>query len=169
MEQVILVDEQDQPIGLEEKQKAHELALLHRAFSVFLFREVDGERQVLLQQRAQDKYHCGGLWTNTCCSHPREGETVQAAATRRLREEMGITAQLQAKGHFIYQAQFDNGLTEHELDHVLVGEFNGPVVSNPTEVAATRWLGVVALQKDMLAQPNIYTPWLAQALELALA
>ena len=117
MEYVILVDEQDITIGKMEKQQAHLEGLLHRAFSIFIF---NSENKLLLQKRASSKYHCGGLWTNTCCSHPRENETVQEAANRRLQEEMGMQCDLTPIFSFVYKANFENGLTEHEFDHVLL-------------------------------------------------
>jgi isopentenyl-diphosphate Delta-isomerase len=116
-EQVILVDENDNQIGLMPKMEAHEKALLHRAFSVFTFND---KGELLLQQRAADKYHSPLLWTNTCCSHQRDGETSLQAGRRRLQEEMGFTCELEEVFSFIYKAPFDNGLTEHELDHVIM-------------------------------------------------
>lgn len=117
MEKVILVNEQDEVLGVMEKMEAHEKALLHRAFSVFIFND---KHELLLQQRAFSKYHSGGLWTNTCCSHPRPGESTEAAAIRRLKEEMGFTANLEKAFSFTYKAHFENGLTEHEFDHGLL-------------------------------------------------
>ena len=130
-EQVILVDENDTQIGLMPKMEAHEKALLHRAFSVFSFND-SGE--LLLQQRAADKYHSPLQWTNTCCSHQREGESNIEAGKRRLQEEMGFSCELSEVFSFIYKAPFDNGLTEHELDHVMIGKFNGVPEVNPEEV-----------------------------------
>ena len=133
LEEVVLVNEKDEAIGTMEKMAAHEKALLHRAFSVFVFNK-NGD--LLMQQRAHSKYHSGGLWTNTCCSHPRPSEHVADAANRRLQEEMGFTTSLTKAFDFTYKAVFDNGLTEHEYDHVFTGIFDGPVYFNPNEVAA---------------------------------
>jgi isopentenyl-diphosphate delta-isomerase type 1 len=163
-ENVILVDEHDQPIGIEEKLAAHRAGKLHRAFSVFIVRNFNDNVEILLQQRQLHKYHSPGLWTNTCCSHPRPGESIEAAATRRLYEEMGIKSNLQAIGHFIYKAPFDNGLIEHELDHVLIGECHTPFQVNPEEVAATRWVPWQTLEADIESHPEHYTAWLKPAL-----
>lgn len=155
-EHVILVDEQDNPIGLMEKIEAHEKALLHRAFSVFAFNDAG---ELLLQQRAADKYHSPLLWTNTCCSHQRDGETSLEAGKRRLQEEMGFACDLEEVFWFIYKAPFDNGLTEHELDHVLVGHFNGVPEINPEEVEAYQWMSLPAVREDMAQHPEKYTEW----------
>src|SRR5210317_1530346 len=130
-EKVILVNENDEQIGLMPKMEAHEKALLHRAFSVFVFNH---KNELMLQQRALVKYHSPGLWTNTCCSHQREGESNIEAGKRRLQEEMGFVTELEESISFIYKASFDNGLTEHEFDHVLLGKFNGTPIINPQEV-----------------------------------
>ena len=156
LEYVILVDEIDQEIGTMEKQEAHEKGLLHRAFSVFVFNE---NKELLLQQRALTKYHSAGLWTNTCCSHPRIGETIEQAAHRRLMEEMGFDCELSTKTSFIYKAAFENGLTEHEFDHVLVGSFNGEINFNPTEVKNFKWINLEELQIDLLQNNQNYTAW----------
>jgi len=156
IEYVILVDENDQEIGSMEKQEAHEKGLLHRAFSVFVFNE---NKELLLQQRALTKYHSAGLWTNTCCSHPRIGETIEQAAHRRLTEEMGFDCELITKTSFIYKAAFENGLTEHEFDHVLVGNFNGEISFNPTEVKNFKWINLEELQIDLLQNNQNYTAW----------
>ncbi len=156
LEYVILVDENDQEIGTMEKQEAHEKGLLHRAFSVFVFNE---NKELLLQQRALTKYHSAGLWTNTCCSHPRIGETIEQAAHRRLMEEMGFDCELSTKTSFIYKAAFENGLTEHEFDHVLVGSFNGEINFNPTEVKKFKWINLEELQIDLLQNNQNYTAW----------
>ncbi|VVC76547.1 Isopentenyl-diphosphate Delta-isomerase [Aquicella siphonis] len=164
-EYVILVDEQDNEIGLAEKLEAHEKSLLHRAFSVFIFRRTP-RVEILLQQRALHKYHSPGLWTNTCCSHPREGETVLAAASRRLQEELGVTATLRDLGWFKYHARFPNGLSEHEIDHVVIGELSPAqsVAPNPDEVHACRWVTIPELESEMTTAPERFTPWLHQAL-----
>ncbi|CAL2107469.1 Isopentenyl-diphosphate Delta-isomerase 2 [Tenacibaculum sp. 190524A02b] len=155
-EQVILVDEQDNPIGLMEKIEAHEKALLHRAFSVFTFND---KGELLLQQRAAHKYHSPLLWTNTCCSHQRDGETNIDAGKRRLQEEMGFVCELEEVFSFIYKAPFDNGLTEHELDHVMVGHFNDSPVINKEEVEAYKWMSLEAVKEDIAQQPDLYTEW----------
>jgi len=156
MEYVILVDENDQETGQMEKMEAHEKALLHRAFSIFLFND---KQELLLQQRAFSKYHSGGLWTNTCCSHPRAGETVLEAANRRLMEEMGIEADMQQQFHFVYKAELDNNLTEHELDHVVFGKFNGEPNINPEEVAAWKYKSMDEIAREMKENPKQYTAW----------
>jgi isopentenyl-diphosphate Delta-isomerase len=155
-EKVILVNEKDEQIGLMEKIEAHEKALLHRAFSVFVFNE---KNELMIQQRAHSKYHSPGLWTNTCCSHQREGESNVDAGKRRLQEEMGFTTDLKDTISFIYKAPFDNGLTEHEFDHILVGNFDGEPNLNPDEVAAWKWVPLESLQKDMEKNPQVYTEW----------
>lgn len=164
-EQVILVDKYDNPIGTAEKLKAHQENLCHRAFSVFIFRKTP-QLEVLLQQRAQHKYHSPLLWTNTCCSHPRPGEDIIKAGERRLREEMGITTALRSLGSFHYIAHFDNGLSENEIDHVLVGwGAEEDITVNPHEVSAYRWVTVEKLQDELLAHPKQFTPWLSKALQ----
>ena len=155
-EQVILVNEKDEPIGLMGKMEAHEKGLLHRAFSVFIF---NSKQEVLLQQRAACKYHSPNLWTNTCCSHPRAGETNQQAGERRLQEEMGLQVPLQEVFSFIYKAPFDNGLTEHEYDHVLVGYSDAQPQINPEEVVSWKWLSLEAIKEDILQAPERYTAW----------
>ncbi|OCK42817.1 isopentenyl-diphosphate delta-isomerase [Tenacibaculum soleae] len=155
-EQVILVDAQDNQIGLMEKIEAHEKALLHRAFSVFVFND---KKELMLQQRAADKYHSPLLWTNTCCSHQRNGETNLAAGKRRLQEEMGFVCDLKEVFSFIYKAPFDNGLTEHELDHVMVGCFNEQPNINKEEVESYKWMTLEAVKKDIEDKPEIYTAW----------
>lgn len=155
-EKVILVDENDQPIGLIEKLEAHKKGLLHRAFSVFVVNE---KGELLLQQRALDKYHSAGLWTNTCCSHQRENETTLEAANRRLMEEMGMQVELKELFSFIYKADFENGLTEHELDYVLVGFSNENPHINPQEVADFQWKTFSEIQDEMQEMPEKYTIW----------
>jgi isopentenyl-diphosphate delta-isomerase len=155
-ELVILIDDQDNEIGLLEKMEAHRLGLLHRAFSVILF---NSKGELLLQQRAAHKYHSPQLWTNTCCSHQRPGESNQEAAKRRLWEEMGMEAQLNEAFSFIYKAKLDQGLTEHELDHVLFGYTNQIPVINKDEVAAYKWMSLNDLTHDLEKSPNTYTAW----------
>ena len=155
-EKVILVDINDEPIGLMEKIAAHEQALLHRAFSVFVLND---KNEIMLQQRAAHKYHSPLLWTNTCCSHQRPGETNIQAGKRRLQEEMGFEVDLKELFHFIYKAPFDNGLTEHELDHVMVGYSNEAPVINKEEVESWKWMAIEDVREDMLQNPDIYTVW----------
>lgn len=155
-EKVILVNEKDEQIGLMEKIEAHEKALLHRAFSVFVFND---KNELMIQQRALGKYHSPGLWTNTCCSHQHEGESNVEAGKRRLQEEMGFSTELKDTISFIYKAPFDNGLTEHEFDHILVGEYNEEPQPNPDEVADWKWISLEAIKTDMEINPLIYTEW----------
>lgn len=161
---IVLVDSQDQMIGTTTKTHAHQAGLIHRAFSVFL---LDAQQNVLLQQRHPDKYHCGGLWTNTCCSHPRPDETPCQAGERRLQEELGFSTTLQPVGEFCYRAPFSNGLIEHEYDHVLLGHYHNEPLDqfNPTEIAALRWLSIPALENALEHDADSYTPWLKPALE----
>lgn len=155
-EKVILVNENDEPIGLMPKMEAHEKAVLHRAFSVFI---LNSKNEIMLQQRAAHKYHSPLLWTNTTCSHQREGETNIEAGTRRLQEEMGFEAELKELFHFIYKAPFDNGLTEHELDHVMIGYYDDEPNINPDEAESWKWMGIDAVKDDMLQHPELYTVW----------
>lgn len=156
MQQVILVNEQDEQLDVMEKIEAHEKALLHRAFSVFIFNK-NGE--MLLQQRAWSKYHSGGLWTNACCSHPNPGEDTMAAATRRLREELGFITPLEKVFHFTYKAAFDNGLTEHEFDHVFVGYYEGDMQPDDNEVAAVSYRSMEDIRTSLALHPQEYTVW----------
>lgn len=155
-EQVILVNENDEQIGTMPKLEAHEKAALHRAFSVFIF---NNKNELMLQQRAAHKYHSPLLWTNTCCSHQRVGETNIQAGKRRLMEEMGFKVDLEESISFIYNAPFDNGLTEHEYDHVLIGTYSDTPKINEEEVASWKWMPLEAVKNDILAQPEIYTEW----------
>jgi len=156
LEQVVLVNEKDEPVGAMEKMEAHKQALLHRAFSVFVFNK-NGD--VLMQQRAFSKYHSGGLWTNTCCSHPRPGEHVADAASRRLQEEMGFTTSLTKVFDFTYKANFDNGLTEYEFDHVFTGQYDGLVDFNTEEVAAYAFMPAQELEQQIQETPERFTAW----------
>lgn len=156
-EYVVLVNEQDQAIGTMEKMVAHRSGMLHRAFSIFLF---DPEGRVLLQQRADAKYHSAGLWSNACCSHPRPGEDVLSAAVRRLGEELGAEAGLEKRFAFTYHAHFANHLQEHEFDHVLFGAFSGVLHPDPEEIKAVRWLSPEELSAELATMPEAFTPWL---------
>ncbi len=156
MEKVVLVDKDDNVLGTMEKMEAHEKGLLHRAFSVFLF---DSKGRMLLQQRAFSKYHSGGLWTNACCSHPREGETYIDAAHRRLVEEMGFDCEIKEAFHFIYNKKLDKGLTEHELDHVFTGVYEGEINFNTDEVNAYKYISTEDLLADLKQHPENYTEW----------
>jgi isopentenyl-diphosphate delta-isomerase len=154
--EVILVDEFDNPVGTMEKMEAHRLGRLHRAFSVFIF---NSRGEMLLQRRAFSKYHSGGLWTNACCSHPFPGEDPADAAQRRLMEEMGFSVPLEKAFDFIYRADFDNGLVEHEFDHVFVGRYDGPIAINPEEVADYSFHSAEVISKSLEESPEQYTPW----------
>ena len=163
-EYVILVDQNDKPIGVAEKLEAHRKGLCHRAFSVFIFRN-SPQKELLLQQRAKGKYHSPGLWTNTCCSHPRPNEEIIQAGERRLLEEMGVTTKLKSVGKFHYIAHFNNGLIENEVDYVLVGTLENELFQpNPAEVKAYRWITLDDLEQELAAHPERFTPWLSQAL-----
>ena len=155
-EQVILVNSNDEKIGLMPKMEAHEKGLLHRAFSVFIFND---KNELMLQQRAANKYHSPLLWTNTCCSHQRDGESNLEAGKRRLQEEMGFVCELEEKTSFIYKAPFDNGLTEHELDHVMVGFYNENPTINREEVESFKWMKLQDVKDDIEIHPEIYTEW----------
>jgi isopentenyl-diphosphate delta-isomerase len=156
MEQVILVNEQDEEVGSMEKMEAHYQGTLHRAFSIFIFND---RGEMLLQQRALNKYHSGGLWTNACCSHPRPGEDIVGAANRRLQEEMGFSTPLRKIFDFRYNASFDNGLTEHEFDHVFVGNFNGKIQPNPSEVHDYCFKTIGEIDANIASNANKYTAW----------
>ncbi len=155
-QQVILVNEKDEQAGLMEKMEAHRKGLRHRAFSVFIF---DGEGRMLLQQRAAEKYHGGLLWTNACCSHPYPDETVEAAAVRRLNEELGFTTSLTKAFSFIYRADVENDLIEHEYDHVFVGEYDGRMKLNTDEVAAVAYHNLADIELILTQQPALFTAW----------
>ncbi|MDW5290548.1 isopentenyl-diphosphate Delta-isomerase [Formosa sp. PL04] len=155
-ENVILVNENDEPIGLMPKLEAHEKGVLHRAFSVFVFND---DSELMLQQRALDKYHTPGLWTNTCCSHQRDGESNVEAGRRRLEEEMGFVTALEETISFVYKSPFENGLIEHEYDHVLIGYYDGEPNINPAEVADWKWMTLDAVKVDIKLHPDRYTSW----------
>ena len=161
-EHVIVVNEQDVELYLEEKLEAHRKGLLHRAFSIFIF---NSDGQMLIHQRAKTKYHSGGLWTNACCSHPRKGETIEQAAHRRLQEELGFDCFLKEIFSFTYYAELDQGLKEHEFDHVLIGTYNGPVENfNPAEVDAVRFIDPEELIEETKLHPEQFTAWFLIAL-----
>lgn len=153
---VILVDENDNQVGLMPKLEAHQKGLLHRAFSVFIFNK---DYKLLLQKRALSKYHSGGLWTNTCCSHPREDEDILDAANRRLYEEMGIKTSLRKVYDFIYKAELDNNLIENEFDHVFYGLYDGNPTLNPNEASDFKWIDMHSLNLDIKDNPQDYTVW----------
>ena len=161
-EEVILVNEADEQVGVMEKMEAHEKGLLHRAFSVFIFND---KGEMLLQQRALNKYHSGGLWTNACCSHPRPGEDTLQAAKRRLKEEMGIETNLNFKTTFTYKTNFENGLTEYEYDHIFTGNYNSDPEINPSEVHSFCWKSIESTKNSIKTLPQIYTSWFKIALE----
>lgn len=161
-EQLILVDAQDRELGVKEKMEAHVEGALHRAFSVFVF---DSEKRLLLQQRARTKYHSGGLWSNTACGHPRPGETTLAAARRRLREEMGFDCELREAFEFLYRAELDGALIEHEYDHVLVGTYEGDPAPDPSEVEGWRWVTMDGLRRGLSDEPQSYSYWLKVVIE----
>jgi len=158
---VILVDEQDNPVGTMGKMEVHEKALLHRAFSVFIFND---KGEMLLQKRAATKYHSAGLWTNTCCSHPKPGETTEAAAIKRLQEEMGFSTPISKAFSFVYKAPFDNGLTEHEYDHVFTGTFNGLINPDPREVSDYCYQSIETVKANVQTHPDHFTEWFKIAL-----
>jgi isopentenyl-diphosphate Delta-isomerase len=156
MEEVILVNEQDEQVGSMEKMEAHHKGALHRAFSVFIF---NNKGEMLLQQRAISKYHSGGLWTNACCSHPRPGESTNEAADRRLQEELGFSTSIKKIFDFKYNASFNNGLIEHEFDHVYVGNFQGQVKPNPSEVQDYCYMTMKDILASTQSHPHKYTAW----------
>jgi isopentenyl-diphosphate delta-isomerase len=156
MDEVILVNENDEQVGIMEKMEAHQKALLHRAFSVFIFNE---KKEMLLQQRALSKYHSGGLWTNACCSHPKPGEQTLSAAKRRLKEELGFDTAIHKVFDFVYKAAFENGLTEHEFDHVYVGEYDDAIHPDPAEVMDTAFLPMDTIVRLAEQEPSKYTAW----------
>ncbi len=156
MEHVILVDQHDNTVGTMEKLEAHRKGLLHRAFSILLF---NSKGELLLQKRAISKYHSGGLWTNTCCSHPLPDEDMEAAARRKLKQEMGIEVQPEFAYKFIYKANLDKGLVEHECDHVFIGSFNGTPTINHEEVEDWKFNDMNSLRSDISENPQAYTSW----------
>lgn len=165
MVNVILVDQNDNVMGTEEKLKVHSLGLLHRAFSVFIF----NENLLLLQQRARSLYHSGGLWSNTCCSHPLPFEKTSDAGARRLKEEMGFSLELRNVGKILYKHHCSNDMIEHELDHILLGDYNNQqIIVNEEEVMNYKWQPIDSIKQDLDEYPERYTKWFSQALDLAL-
>lgn len=152
---IILVNTEDEPVGYGSKEEVHRKGLLHRAFSVFLYH---GDK-LLIQQRAEGKYHSAGLWANTCCSHPRQGETLEAAVKRRLLEEAGIVCETKEIFSFVYRHVFHENLYEHEFDHVFLGAFQGDCRMNPEEVQAFRWIGLEELEEELRERPENYASW----------
>jgi isopentenyl-diphosphate delta-isomerase len=161
-EMIMLVNDKDEEIGFEEKMRTHEKALLHRAFSIFIF---NNKGEMLLQKRAEKKYHCGGLWTNTCCSHPRRNEKTIDAAHRRLKEEMGFDCDLIEMLKFHYKVKFDNGLTENEIDHVFLGFYDKNPKINKDEADDYRWVDLKTLEKEIKKTPENFTVWFKIALK----
>jgi isopentenyl-diphosphate Delta-isomerase len=161
LEEVILVDSRDLQIGIAEKSVAHRSGLLHRAFSVLIY---DRAGRMLLQQRARSKYHSGGLWSNACCSHPRPGEDTEAAAHRRLLEEMGFDCRLQHVHSFKYRIEVDNGLLEHEYDHIFLGRCDASPKHDPDEVEAWRWFDPGELAHAPTLRPQDFTYWFRRCL-----
>ncbi|MFN3235303.1 MAG: isopentenyl-diphosphate Delta-isomerase [Gammaproteobacteria bacterium] len=171
-EHIILVDQNDNAIGTAEKIQAHKEGALHRAFSVFIYKKQKDSVEILLQQRHPDKYHAGNLWTNTCCGHPRPDEKTQQAAERRLFEEFGIRSSLKEIGVFQYRATFENGLTEHEIDHVFINkpqDHDYVIAPNPVEIIDYKWISIDDLKTELQHSPEKYTPWFQQALEIFLS
>jgi isopentenyl-diphosphate delta-isomerase len=164
--QLVLVDRNDEAIGVGGKEMVHREGQLHRAFSVFVF---DASGRLLLQQRAEEKYHSGGLWSNTCCSHPGPGEPVVSAARRRLQEEMGFSCSLRPVFGFVYRVELENDIIEHEYDHVLVGNYEGTVKPNPEEVAGWKWVDPLEVMKELKSDGSCYTYWFKIAFERLLA
>ncbi len=155
-EYIISVDNLDKETGYIEKMEAHEKGVLHRAFSILIF---NSNNQLLLQRRSLGKYHSPGLWTNTCCSHPRYGENLEDAIHRRLKEEMGFSCDLKEVFSFIYKVEFDNGLFENEYDHVFIGKYDGEIVANKDEVEDFKWIDINELKADIKDNPQLYTYW----------
>lgn len=153
---LILVDNQDNPIGIMDKLEAHLKGLLHRAFSIFIWNQ---KRELLIHKRAPNKYHSANLWTNTCCSHPQPNEATMDAAIRRLQEEVGFSTNLQHRFHFIYKTKLENNLIEHELDHVFIGEYNEDFTPNPDEISETRWISIENLKNELETSPDNFTYW----------
>jgi isopentenyl-diphosphate delta-isomerase len=165
MEEVILVDGCDQPLGVMEKMEAHRRAVLHRAFSVFIF---NSRGEMLLQQRAPEKYHSAGLWTNACCSHPRPGEDTREAAVRRLREELGFTTDLEKLFDFTYRSEYENGLTEFEFDHVFIGTYDEDIYANAAEASDCKYFPIGTIRERLRLAPDKFTSWFQLAFPLVI-
>lgn len=161
-EKIILVDRDDLELGSIEKMEAHVKGMIHRAFSIFIFNE---KGEMMIQKRASHKYHSGGLWTNTCCSHPNWGETLEDAVNRRLQEEMGFGCELKEVKSFLYYAELDNNLIEHELDHIFIGNYDREPVINKSEVEDWKWVNIKDLKKEILEEPEKFTYWFKFAME----
>lgn len=160
MDYVVLVDENDKDLGTMEKLQAHQLGLLHRAFSVFVF---NSKNELLIHKRAEGKYHSGGLWTNSCCSHPKPNENYQDAAIRRVREELGMTiTQVEKIGYLVYKVELDNNLTEHEYDYILVTNSDEVPNLNPEEASDYKYQSIDSIKQDMLKHPDEFTFWFKQ-------
>ena len=155
--QLILVNDNNEAVGVGEKLQIHQDGLLHRAFSVFI---LNADKELLLQRRALAKYHSAGLWSNTCCGHPRPGEQVVSAARRRLKTEMGLDCRLKEIGSLIYRAEVGNGLVEHEFDHILIGQADLDPILNPAEAIGWQWMGLKTLEAGLRDSPQVYTRWL---------
>lgn len=165
IDEIILVDTMDNEIGSGTKEDVHKLGKLHRAFSIFI---IDGDK-MLIQKRASDKYHSGGLWTNSCCSHPRKGESLEEAVNRRLYEEIGLNSDLTEIGSFVYHVKFNNEVSEYEYDHVFIGDYKGDkIIENKEEVECTKWIKIDELKEDILQSPEKYTVWFITALPMVL-
>ncbi len=165
-DEVVYVDEQDNELGTGEKLEAHQKGVLHRAISVFIFNR---KGELMLQKRAKTKYHSGGLWSNTCCSHPRPGEDIAVAARRRLQEEMGFTTAVRHVHHLLYRTTFQNGLIENEYDHMFVGESEATPVLDSEEAEEWKWMSPEAIRKDVKECPEKYTFWFRLAFEQVLS
>jgi isopentenyl-diphosphate delta-isomerase len=161
LQEVVLVNERDEQVGIMEKMEAHRKALLHRAFSVFIF---NAKGEMLLQRRALNKYHSAGLWTNACCSHPMPGEDTEKAALRRLNEELGFSTSINKIFDFVYKSGFDNGLTEHEFDHVFVGNYDGSIKPDKSEVSDYCFMSLPEIENSLQLKPANFTAWFHIAL-----
>lgn len=158
-DEIILVNMNDDEIGCCEKMEAHRIPALHRAFSVFLYKKEGGKLYMLLQKRAEGKYHSGGLWTNACCSHPRKGETLAEAVSRRMAEELGMAADVEEEFAFTYFHRFSEDCAEFEYDHVFSGKWEGEVRPNPEEISQVAWMEFSDIEQKMMAQPDGFSPW----------
>jgi len=159
-QELILVDEKNNVIGYGDKLKVHQDGRLHRAFSIFVLNDND---ELLLQKRAKEKYHSGGLWANTCCSHPLKGEDMEITIHQRLLQEMGFDCELKSFFHFTYKVEFDNNLTEHEYDFVFLGNYSGNPMPNPAEVSDWKWMDIHELHIDLKENPDDYVYWIKKA------